>query len=102
MRNANDYALISSGRNWRRAGSFICTRGDLLSGNIGRILRIHPLQAIFVDRIVLANFVASGITVWGEAMLPAAKAKLRIATRAFVDQLIRISPMVVLSPQGSS
>jgi predicted nucleotidyltransferase len=49
---------------------FICTRGDLLSGNIGRILRIHPSQAIFVDRIVLANLVASGITVWGEAMLP--------------------------------
>jgi hypothetical protein len=23
-----------------------------------------------VDRIVLANFVASGITVWGEAILP--------------------------------
>jgi predicted nucleotidyltransferase len=49
---------------------FICTRGDLLSGNIGRILRIHPSQAIFVDRIVLANLVASGITVWGEAILP--------------------------------
>ena len=49
---------------------FICTRGDLLSGNIGRILRILPSQAIFVDRIVLANFVASGITVWGEALLP--------------------------------
>ena len=49
---------------------FICTRGDLLSGNIGRILRLHPLQTIFVDRVVLANFVASGITVWGEAMLP--------------------------------
>ncbi|HTS64009.1 MAG TPA: hypothetical protein VMH28_18425 [Candidatus Acidoferrales bacterium] len=49
---------------------FICTRGDLLSGNIGRILRLHPVQTIFVDRIVLANFVASGITVWGEAVLP--------------------------------
>jgi len=49
---------------------FICTRGDLLSGNIGRILRIHPSQAICVDRIVLANFVPSGITVWGEAMPP--------------------------------
>jgi len=49
---------------------FICTRGDLLSGDIGRILRLHPLQAMFVDRIVLANFVASGITVWGETMLP--------------------------------
>jgi len=42
----------------------------LLSGDIGRILRVHPSQAIFVDRIVLANFVASGITIWGEAMLP--------------------------------
>ena len=49
---------------------FICTRGDLLSGNIGRILRIPPSQAIFVDHVVLANFVASGITVWGEALLP--------------------------------
>jgi predicted nucleotidyltransferase len=49
---------------------FICTQGDLLSGNIGRILRLHPSQAIFVDRVVLANFVASGITVWGEALLP--------------------------------
>ncbi len=49
---------------------FICTRGDLLSGYIGRILRIHPLQTIFVDRIVLPNFVASGITVWGEELLP--------------------------------
>ena len=48
----------------------ICTRGDLLSGNIGRIARMHPLQAMFVDRIVLAHFVASGITVWGEAILP--------------------------------
>jgi predicted nucleotidyltransferase len=49
---------------------FICTRGDLLSGNIGRILRLHPFQAIFVDRTVLANFVTSGITVRGEAILP--------------------------------
>ena len=49
---------------------FTCTRGDLLSGDIGRILRLHPSQAIFVDRVVLANFVASGITVWGEALLP--------------------------------
>src|SRR5260370_37334432 len=49
---------------------FIRTRGDLLSGNIGRILRLHPLQTIFVDRVVLATFVASGVTLWGEAMLP--------------------------------
>jgi hypothetical protein len=28
------------------------------------------MQAIFVDRTVLANFVASGVAVWGEALLP--------------------------------
>lgn len=49
---------------------FICTRSDLLSGDIGRILRLHPAQTIFVDRVVLANIVTSGITVWGEALLP--------------------------------
>jgi predicted nucleotidyltransferase len=49
---------------------FICTRGDLLSGDIGRIARMPISQAIFVDRAVLANFVASSLTVWGEALLP--------------------------------
>ena len=49
---------------------FICTRSDLLSGDIGRIARMSPAQAIFVDRVVLANFVASAITVWGEVLLP--------------------------------
>ena len=49
---------------------FICTRSDLLTGNIGRILRLHPAQTLFVDRIVLANILSSGITVWGEAILP--------------------------------
>jgi hypothetical protein len=49
---------------------FICSRGDLLSGNIGRILGLRPSQALFVDRVVLANIVSSGITVWGEVLLP--------------------------------
>ena len=49
---------------------FICRRGDLLSGDIGRILGLHPAQTIFVDRVVLANIVTSGITVWGEELLP--------------------------------
>jgi hypothetical protein len=48
---------------------FICTRGDLLSGSIGRILGLRPAQALFVDRVVLANIVASGTTVWGEDLL---------------------------------
>ena len=34
--------------------------GDLLSGSIGRILGLRPSQALFVDRVVLANIVVSG------------------------------------------
>ena len=49
---------------------FICSRGALLSGNIGRILGLRPAQARFVDRAVLANIVSSAITVWGEDLLP--------------------------------
>lgn len=49
---------------------FICTRSDLLCGNIGRILDIPAFQAVFVDRIVLANILASAITISGEDLLP--------------------------------
>jgi predicted nucleotidyltransferase len=49
---------------------FICKGDDLRSGEIGRILRLHPLQSILVDRIVLASLIASGMTVWGETVLP--------------------------------
>ncbi len=48
---------------------FVCTRGDLLSGDPGRILDIPPAQAWFVDRIAMPSIVASGITVWGEDVL---------------------------------
>jgi predicted nucleotidyltransferase len=74
---------------------FICARGDLLSGDIGRILRLHPMQTLFVDRIVLANFVASGITVWGEVILsraPVAPIRRFDVFKAFFGQF----PMALL------
>ena len=49
---------------------FICTRGDLLSGSLARILDIRPSQALFVDRVVIPSIVASAVTVWGEELLP--------------------------------
>jgi len=49
---------------------FPCTRGDLLSGNIARIFDLRPIEALLVDRIVLANIIASAVTVWGEDLLP--------------------------------
>jgi predicted nucleotidyltransferase len=48
---------------------FVCSRADLLSGEPGRILGIPPAQARFVDRVAIPSIVASGVTVWGEALL---------------------------------
>jgi hypothetical protein len=49
---------------------FICARGDLLSGDPGRILGISAAQAQFVDRVAIPSIVGSGVTVWGEDLLP--------------------------------
>jgi predicted nucleotidyltransferase len=49
---------------------FVCTRGDLLSGDVARVLDLRRLEALFVDRIVFATIVASAVTVWGEELLP--------------------------------
>jgi hypothetical protein len=50
--------------------SFVCTRADLLSGDVMRLLGLRRLEALLVDRIVLASIVASAVTVWGEDLLP--------------------------------
>jgi predicted nucleotidyltransferase len=49
---------------------FVCTRGDVISGDVGRVLDLKPLETLFVDRIVFASIVASAVTVWGEDLLP--------------------------------
>jgi hypothetical protein len=48
----------------------VCTRADLISGDVARVLGLRPLEALLVDRIVFANIIASAITVWGEDLLP--------------------------------
>jgi predicted nucleotidyltransferase len=49
---------------------FVCTRDDLISGDVARVIDLRPWEAPFVDRIVLAGFIASAVTVWGEDLLP--------------------------------
>ncbi len=49
---------------------FVCTRTDLISGDVARVLDLRPLETPFVDRIVFASIVASAVTVWGENLLP--------------------------------
>jgi predicted nucleotidyltransferase len=52
------------------ASCFVCTRSDLISGDVTRVLDLRPWEAPFVDRIVFASIVASATTVWGEDLLP--------------------------------
>jgi len=49
---------------------FVCTRADLLSGDVGRILDLPRWQAACVDRAVLGHIVSSGVTAFGEELLP--------------------------------
>lgn len=48
---------------------FVCTRGDLLSGDPARILDISAMQAWFVDRVAIPSIIGSGVTIWGEDLL---------------------------------
>jgi len=48
---------------------FVCTRSDLLSGRVERVLDLRPSQALFVDRVVIPSIVTSAVTVWGEDLL---------------------------------
>lgn len=48
----------------------VCTRSDLLSGDVARIIGLRPLEALLVDRIVFAGIISSAVTVWGEDLLP--------------------------------
>src|SRR5438128_4273788 len=52
-----------------RRSFFICTRADLLSGRVERVLDLRPSQALFVDRVVIPSIVGSAVTVWGEELL---------------------------------
>jgi predicted nucleotidyltransferase len=49
---------------------FVCTRSDLISGEVARVLDLRAWEAPFVDRIIFASIVASATTVWGEDLLP--------------------------------
>jgi hypothetical protein len=48
----------------------VCTRADLISGDVSRVLDLRRWESPFVDRIVFASIVASAVTVWGEDLLP--------------------------------
>ena len=75
---------------------FVCTRSDLISGDVARVLDLRALEAPFVDRIVFASIVASAVTVWGEDLLP----RVRVPSVRRLDvfkALFAFSCQVILS-----
>jgi predicted nucleotidyltransferase len=74
---------------------FVCSRGDLLSGDVARILDLRPSQAVFVDRVVVPSIVGSGVTVWGEDLLPHV-ALAPIRRRDVLNALFGLSGQVML------
>ena len=75
---------------------FVCTRSDLLSGDVGRVLALRPIETFFVDRIVLASIVASAVTVWGEDLLPQVVVP-QVRRRDVFKALFGVSGQVLLS-----
>ena len=86
---------------------FVCTRPDLLSGDVARILDLNAVQAAFVDRIVLATIIASAVTVWGEDLLPRVtvppvrRVDVLKAYHAFANQLLLCAWAYALLPDAT-
>jgi hypothetical protein len=86
---------------------FVCTRGDVISGDVARVLDLRPLEALFVDRIVFASIVASAVTVWGEDLLPRVRVpsvrRLDVfkALYAFCSQVLLSAVMFPALPEAT-
>jgi hypothetical protein len=48
---------------------FICTRADLISGEVARIFGLRAAEEMFLERMFLPSVIVSARTVWGEDLL---------------------------------
>jgi predicted nucleotidyltransferase len=48
---------------------FICTRADLISGDVARVFGLRAAEEMFLERMFLASVIVSSRTVWGEDLL---------------------------------
>jgi Nucleotidyltransferase domain len=48
---------------------FICTRDDLISGDVARIFGLRGAEQMFLERMFLASVIVSAKVVWGEDLL---------------------------------
>jgi predicted nucleotidyltransferase len=48
---------------------FLCTRVDLISGDVARIFGLRGAEEVFLERMFFASVIVSAKTVWGEDLL---------------------------------
>ena len=88
--------------------SFVCSRGDLLAGDMAKVLGLSRTEALFVDRIAFAAIAASAVTAWREALVPgrtdSGHSPIRLSSRrffAFWNQLLLISAAFLVIPEAT-
>jgi hypothetical protein len=47
----------------------LCTRDDLISGDVARVFGLRAAEEMFLERMFLASVIVSAKTVWGEDLL---------------------------------
>ena len=55
--------------------ALVCTKSAVLAGDPARIFNLKPIEALFVDRIVVASILHSGQTVYGQDFLLCARTR---------------------------
>jgi hypothetical protein len=68
------YEDLAEHLSYNSLSAFICSESDLLSGDVARILKLKPIEALLVDRIVLPTILDSAVTFWGKDLLALANA----------------------------
>ena len=87
--------------------AFICSESDLLSGDSARILKLHPVQALLIDRIVLATVLGSAVTFWGKDLLagvdtpPIRRLDVLKASMSFFGVLLISATLYPVSPNST-
>jgi len=87
--------------------AFICSESDLLSGDSARILKLHPIEALLVDRIVLATILDSAVTFRGKDLLacvdtpPIRRLDVLKASISFLGVLLMSSMLYPVLPNST-
>jgi hypothetical protein len=68
-RSKNPLEMFAEHAGGQAHSFFLCTRGDLISGDATRVFGLRAAEEVFLERTFLASVMVSARTVWGEDLL---------------------------------